>query len=99
MPAVLPPDIYDRQIWVFGLAEARPFGKRKMFFVANRDHETLGAIIRDHVSPGAHIDNDGWLGYNSIPWEELGLTHTRHVHLQGNRRTMANSEYIEGLWH
>ena len=80
MPANLPPNIYDRQMWVFGLVEARPFGKRKMFFVINRDSETLGAIIRDHVAPGSHIDHDGWLGYNAIPWETLAITHTRHFH-------------------
>lgn len=60
-------------MWVFGLVEARPLGRRKLFFVYNRDAPTLGQIIQQNVEPGSLIDHDGLGAYDRIPWSNLGL--------------------------
>lgn len=61
----------------------------------------MQALIEENVEAGSHIHSDGWRAYQSINWERLGMTHERHIHVSRRgleRRTMAHSNLIEGLW-
>ena len=62
---------------------------------------TLKKLIKDNCEPGSIIHSDGWAAYKAIPWDELEMTHVRHVKKSTDHneiRTFAHSNLIEGLW-
>ena len=60
------------QLWVFGGIE-RTSGNCFLVPVANRDANTLLALIRRLILPGTDIISDGWASYVNIP-QILGET-------------------------
>ncbi len=76
---------------MFGLVEARPNGKRKLFFVCERDAVALSRLIAENIDRGSTVDHDGWAGYFNVPWADLGIINHRHVHRGTDRRTMVES--------
>ncbi|KAK2945592.1 putative ISXO2-like transposase domain containing protein [Blattamonas nauphoetae] len=87
--------------WIVGgYFQADSSGVRQMFLerVANRDAQTLRAILQKHVAPGSTVVTDGWAGSHGI--ESLGFNHQVVIH---KRNEWVNKEgfttnHIEAYW-
>ncbi|KAK2961630.1 putative ISXO2-like transposase domain containing protein [Blattamonas nauphoetae] len=94
-------DIIVEKEWIVGgYCQADSSGVRQMFLerVANRDAQTLRAILQKHIAPGSTVVTDGWAGYHGI--ESLGFNHQVVIH---KRNEWVNKEgfttnHIEAYW-
>lgn len=87
-------------MWLVGMHE-RSTGRRKLFLVENRDHNTLAQLIRDNIGRGSTIHTDGWRGYQGIDrLEGHPLRHKRFVHAANARRpaNRRGTNGIESYW-
>jgi len=75
-----PLNIYQRQVWVFGIIQE--VGQRVYLEIVDGcSAEELGPILHRHLAPGGVVHSDGWAGYRHIDFESLRRRREEHIHL------------------
>lgn len=65
--------------------EPKGIGRCHMVPLADASSESLHAVLKDHVQPGASVITDGWPGYVGL--DELGYVHDRRSQRAANARS------------
>lgn len=80
---------------VFGMLQRK--GRARLFFVKNRDKETLLPIISKSITTGSQIFSDGYAVYASL--SSMGYRHEVIKHKRGHRfKEGVHTNGIESLW-